>query len=241
MSIVFPEWTNSLPRIIGAGAGFLGVGVVVIVTYYFTPKYWEVGYRPEQPVDYNHQLHAGTLGIDCRYCHTHVEDSKHANVPDTETCMNCHQGQTGVGAYLNNRLWQAHETNENLVALRSAYETGEPIRWRRIHKLPDYVQFPHAVHVDAGISCYSCHGRIDQQEVVRQVESLSMAWCLDCHRNPEQFLVDVSDNDPAKFRITDLAAVEDVLKNRPSQIDVGLRIAEEHNIAPPEHCGACHY
>jgi hypothetical protein len=241
VSIIFPEWTNTIPRVVGAALGAVGLGAVFVVTYYFTPKFWEVGYRPVQPIAYNHQLHAGTLGIDCRYCHSEVEESGHANVPDTSTCMGCHQGEAGVGGYVNNRLWQAHETNQNLVLLRTAYETGAPVRWKRIHKLPDYAHFPHAAHVNAGISCYSCHGRIDQQEVVRQEESLAMAWCLECHRNPEKYLVDASDTDPTKFRITDLERVAAELKSRGSNPEAGLRLAREKNIQPPEHCGACHY
>ena len=241
MSSVFPEWTNSLPRVVGAGVGLVGLGAVWVVTYYFTPKYWEVGYEPEQPVAYNHQLHAGTLGIDCRYCHSNVEESRYSNVPDTTTCMNCHTGQVGVGGYLNNRLWKAHETNANLVKVRTAAESGEPIRWKRVHKLPDYVQFNHAVHVNAGISCSSCHGRMDQLEIVRQEHPLAMAWCLDCHRNPEHHLVETSDTDYSRFTITDLGAVARQLRNPEAQRAAGLRLAEEKMIQPPEHCGACHY
>ena len=162
-------------------------------------------------------------------------------MPDTATCMNCHVGEAGLGGYLNNRLWQAHETNENLVTVRTSYETGEPIRWQRVHKLPDYVQFNHSVHLKAGVSCYSCHGRVDQLEIVRQEESLAMAWCLECHRNPQKYLVDVGDTDMSKIRITDLAKVAAELKNRASNPEAGMRLVQEKQIQPPEHCGACHY
>jgi len=241
VSIIFPEWTNTIPRVMGAALGAVGLGAVVVVTYYFTPKFWEVGYQPEQPVSYNHQLHAGTLGIDCRYCHSHVEESNDANVPDTATCMNCHQGEVGGAALLNNRLWQAHETNVNLVKIRTAYETGEPIRWKRVYRVPDYVEFPHSVHLKAGVSCYSCHGRVDQLEVVRQETSLAMAWCLECHRNPEKYIVDASDTDPTKFRITDLAKVAAALKSRASDEAAGMQLVQERQIEAPQHCGACHY
>lgn len=240
MSILFPEWTNSLPRMMGAVGGVMSVGVVAVVTYWFTPKFWEVGYEPDQPVDYNHQLHAGQLGIDCRYCHTHVEESGHSNVPDTATCMNCHTGKVGLGGYLSSTLWSVHETDPNLVSVRGAYESGEPIRWKRIHKLPDYVQFNHSVHINAGVSCYSCHGRIDQLEVVRQEHSLAMAWCLDCHRNPQEHLVEVSDIDPSLPRITDLARIEELLK-RQAQSEAGMEIVRSERIQPPQNCGACHY
>ena len=238
MSRVFPEWTNATPRALGALAGFAGICVIGIVWYYFTPKFWEVGYQPEQPIAFSHQIHAGVLGMDCRYCHTNVEESGHSNVPDTATCMNCHTGEAGVGGYLNSTLWAAHETNEHLVALRSAYNSGEAIRWARIHIVPDYAHFNHAIHVNAGVSCYSCHGRIDRQEVVRQVEPLSMGWCLECHRAPEKHLVDVTD--PAIGRITNLMAVEAQLSS-PAQLAQGMRLAEEKQLQPPEYCGACHY
>jgi hypothetical protein len=241
VSQVFPKWSNSLPKVVGATLTLVGVSVVWGVTYYFTPKYWEVGYRPEQPVDYNHQLHAGKLGIDCRYCHSNVEESGHSNVPDTATCMNCHTGEVGFGGYLNSQLWAAHETDENLVAVRGAYASGEPIRWKRIHKLPDYVHFNHAVHVNAGVSCYSCHGRMDQQEVAEQVHSLSMSWCLDCHRNPAPHLVDASDVVAAgKPRITNMRAVEELL-SQSTQRERGAALEADRRLQPPENCGACHY
>ncbi|MEO1130760.1 MAG: cytochrome c3 family protein [Planctomycetota bacterium] len=241
MSSVFPRWANSLPRLTGALGGFAFVAVVGIVWYYFTPEFWEVGYQPDQPVDYSHQLHVGKLGIDCRYCHSNVEESAHSNIPDTATCMNCHMGDVNTDqAYLAMNLWTAHKTNENLVQVRSAYATGEPIRWKRIHKVPDYAHFNHAVHINAGVSCYSCHGRIDQQEVVRQEESLSMAWCLDCHRAPEKHLVDVPEGDPVK-RITNLEWVAQELRARQRNIGEGMALVEAKALQPPEHCGACHY
>lgn len=241
MSIVFPEWTNSLPRVVGAVVGLAGLGICWGVYYYFTPKFWEVGYQPEQPVAYSHQIHAGKLGIDCRYCHTRVEEARQVNIPDTATCMNCHTGEVGVGGYLNSTLWKAHETLPALVTLRTSYAKGEPIRWKRVHKLPDYVQFNHAVHLKVGISCYSCHGRIDQLKVVRQEESLSMAFCLACHRNPEKRLVAASDNDLVHgFRITELWSVQQQLDSA-SQIEDGLRIAKEEQLEPTQSCGSCHY
>ncbi len=234
MSTIFPRWMNAIPT----ATAVLGFGALVTVaagiTYYFTPEYWRVGYEPVQPVDYSHQLHAGTLGIDCRYCHTHVEESGHSNVPDTGTCMNCHTG-VGEQAYLERSLWQAHLENPNLVKVREAHATGEPIRWRRVHKVPDYAHFNHSVHVNAGVSCYSCHGRIDQQAVVRQVHGMGMAWCLECHRNPEDHLVDTDE-----VMVTDLNTVEQLLASA-DQPERGLALAEEHQLQPPQNCGACHY
>jgi hypothetical protein len=242
VSLVFPEFSNRLPKLIGAALGFGFVAVALGVTYYFTPKFWEVGYAPEQPVSYSHQIHVGKLGMDCRYCHTHVEEAKHANIPDTATCMNCHAGAAGVGGLVNASLWAAHEINPNLVRVREAYASGAPIRWKRTHKLPDYAHFNHAVHVNAGVSCFSCHGNIHEQEVVRQVQSLSMGWCLDCHRRPERHLVEATDvGGVGNHRITDLAHWASVLANTKDQRQRGLDLADRKQIEPPQDCGACHY
>ncbi len=244
MSSVFPKWSNRLPQVVAAGLGLTSVGVVWGVYYYWTPDFWEVGYEPDQPVDYSHALHAGQLGIDCRYCHTNVEESGYSNVPDTETCMNCHTADAASGTgYLSAEIWNAHQRSEDLMLLRESYASGKPVEWRRVHKLPDYVQFNHAVHVNAGVSCYSCHGRIDQMPVVYQAESLAMGWCLDCHRNPHESLVDVRgelDDGDGPVRITDLARVEKLLES-PDQAARGADLADRLDIAPPQNCGACHY
>ena len=247
VSTVFPRWMNALPAAIAVGAGVAAAAAIGGIWHYFTPEYWEVGYMPDQPVKFSHQIHAGQLGIDCRYCHTHVEESAHSNVPSTSTCINCHQGDTAADlAYLNSDLWAAHKINEDLIQVRTADDTEEPIRWRRIHKVPDYAHFNHAVHVNAGVSCYSCHGRIDQMEVVYQVESLSMAWCLDCHREPQKHLVDVDGlltetmEQGGPVEVTDLARVAKLLA-RENQSKEGLLLAESKQLQPPEHCAACHY
>lgn len=244
MSLIFPRWTNSLPPLVLGGAGTVALGVIGGIWMYFTPKFWEVGYQPTQPVSYSHQIHVSKLGIDCRYCHTHVEESYHANVPDTTTCMNCHTGQ-GESGYLSADLWRAHKDNPNLVKLRESYAKREPVAWRRVHKLPDYVKFNHAVHVNTGISCYSCHRRIDEQPVVRQEENLSMGWCLDCHRAPEHNLVDVDGllkpgDASAKVRLTDLDLVSKLLAES-GQAERGGALAQKRGLQPPEHCAACHY
>ncbi|MDX2114426.1 MAG: cytochrome c3 family protein [Planctomycetota bacterium] len=240
MANIFPKWMNALPTAVAIlGAGGL-VSVAAGYWYFFTPDYWRVGYEPDQPVDYNHQLHAGKLGMDCRYCHTNVEESYHANVPDTSTCMNCHTG-AGETAYLNSTLWTAHKANPNLVLLRESYAQGKPIEWRRVHKVPDYAHFPHSVHIKAGVSCYSCHGRVDQQEVVRQVHGQSMGFCLDCHRNPGKHLVAYDDQMLTQTpKITDLAAVQTLL-DEPEQRRRGDEIARTKQLMPPQFCGACHY
>lgn len=237
---IFPRWTNAIPTVAAVGGFFALVAVTAGVTYYFTPQFWRVGYQPDQPVNYSHQLHAGTLGIDCRYCHTDVEKSPHSNIPDTSTCMNCHTG-SGDQSYLNLTLWNAHKVNVNLVQVREAYATTKPIEWKRIHKVPDYAHFNHAAHIKAGVSCVSCHGRIDEQAVVRQVQGMAMGWCLDCHRNPDRAVVAADDlSSTPEPKITDLAAIEALLAS-PSQRQTGTELVKTKQIEPPEYCAACHY
>jgi hypothetical protein len=232
---------NATPMIGAAIGGVVTLGVVAGITYYFTPEYWEVGYEPDQPVDYNHQLHAGTLGIDCRYCHTYVEDSGHANVPDTATCMNCHTGaEDGSTGYLSTLLLNKHKDNPNIQLVRSSYASGEPIAWKEIHKLPDYAHFNHSVHVNAGVSCYVCHGRMDRQEIARQEKPLSMAWCLECHRDPGRNLVDNTGLQGEPVSVFDLGGVESILTTKGYR-ELGDELAEMKQLDPPRDCGACHY
>ncbi|MCA3004987.1 MAG: cytochrome c3 family protein [Phycisphaerales bacterium] len=234
MSTIFPKWTNNLPTLLAGGAvGTLAV-IVGVVWYYFTPEYWSVGYMPTQPGGgFNHQIHVGKLGMDCRYCHTNVEKSAEANVPTVSTCYGCHAD--GRLAKLTSSQGHAEKT----AFIREAYAKDEPIEWRRVHKVPDYVRnFPHHAHVNAGVSCYSCHGNIGRMPVVYQAKSLSMSWCLDCHRNPEPHLV-------AKDDVYRLFDVEDRNAADPSgsgkRLTEGKRFYEERKIAAPENCGACHY
>jgi len=167
---VFPKWANKIPLFLALAGPLVGISAVGLAWYYFSPKYTDVGYMPAQPVPYSHKLHVGTLGMDCRYCHAGVEVAAMASVPPTQVCMNCH----GI-----------IKRDSPLVApLRASLADGTPMRWVRVHNLPDYAYFNHSVHVSAGVGCVSCHGQIDQMEVVYQSQPLSMSWCLDCHRDP---------------------------------------------------------
>jgi hypothetical protein len=212
--LTFPKWSWVLRPAVAIGAIGGLVYVAVVVTFGFSPKATDVGYAPEQPVPYSHALHVGQLGMDCRYCHTSVETAAHANVPPTQTCMNCH---TMIRA-----------NSEKLIPVFESYSTGLPVEWIKVHDLPDYVYFNHSAHVRRGVGCVSCHGRIDTMEIVGQVEPLSMGWCLDCHRNPEPHLR------PLEF-VTQLdwVPMED-------QLVLGQRLREENNINPPEDCNTCH-
>ena len=172
--MIFPKWTNSLPLVLGLVAALAGGAVAAGVTFYLTPKYTRAGYQPVQAVPFSHQIHAGQLGVDCRYCHNGVEKSWFANLPGASTCMNCHN--------------QVLKDDSRLALVRESAETGKPIPWVQVHKVPDYVYFNHSVHVTRGIGCVECHGRIDQMAEVRHDKSLSMSFCLECHRNPAAHL-----------------------------------------------------
>ncbi len=234
MSRLFPKWTNVLPTFFAVAAlGGLS-SVVGGFWYYATPKFFKVGYMPKQPDGgFNHQIHAGQLGMDCRYCHSNVEISHEANIPTVSSCYGCHS-ENKLAKFATS---ESHKQKTEFV--RSAYAANASIEWRRIHKLPDYVHnFPHQIHVNAGVSCYSCHGQITGMPVVHQVESLSMGWCLECHRAPEKHLVEPS-------YVTQLVRVEQILKARnegdAASKQMGQRVLQALKNAPPQNCGACHY
>jgi hypothetical protein len=211
---IFPPSANRLPLALAAGGLLVPAAAVAFVWYYFSPRFLEVGYRPIQPVPYSHRLHAGELQLDCRYCHASVEASAVANVPPTQTCMNCHR--------------TVARASEALAPIRESASTGRPMRWVRVHKLPDYAYFDHHAHVRAGVGCVSCHGHVEQMEVVQQIEPLSMGWCLDCHRNPRPWLRPASE-------VTNMAwkpARDPAARER--------QLAELPAVSPPIHCSGCH-
>lgn len=215
MPQIFPKRANNVPRMLLVGLVVIVTALILGIWYYFSPKYLDAGYMPEQPIPYSHALHAGKLGIDCQYCHTSVTVSAKANIPPTETCMNCHS--------------QIKADSPLLAPLRESWETGKPIEWVKIHKIPDYAHFNHAAHVNVGVGCVSCHGRIDRMEVVFQDQPLSMGWCLDCHRNPEPNLRPVD-------QVTNMSweAPED-------PVEYGKKIVAAKNIHAPQYCNGCHY
>jgi hypothetical protein len=185
--------------------------------YYATPAVTSSkGYSPKQPVAFSHAVHAGQLAIDCRYCHTTVETAAFAAIPPTATCMNCHA--------------KIAPDSNKMIAVKESQATGEAIPWLKIHDVPDFVYFDHSAHVTRGVSCVSCHGRIDQMEQVYQAKSLTMAWCLECHRNPDPHLRPlelVTDLDWEPTDETEHAAVVERLKR-------------ERNINPSTDCSTCH-
>jgi Cytochrome c7 and related cytochrome c len=141
---------------------------------YWSPYTTDVDVPFNQPVPFSHKHHVGDDGIDCRYCHTSVEKSAFAGLPSTDTCMTCHS-----------QLW----TDAAMLApIRTSLATNTPLKWNRVHDLPDYVYFNHSIHVAKGIGCSTCHGRVDQMPLTRKTETLYMRWCLDCHRDPQKYI-----------------------------------------------------
>jgi hypothetical protein len=213
---VFPRWANKTVRIFGAVALVAPVYLTALVWYGASPKTTDVGYAPEQPVPYSHALHVGELGLDCRYCHTTVEKAAFAAIPPTETCMNCHQ--------------RVKTKSPKLEPVRASAASGRTLEWTKVHDLPDYVYFDHSVHVRNGVGCVECHGRIDTMDVVFQHETLSMGWCLDCHREPDVHL-----REPSQ--------VTNMLYQPPAgetKLVHGQKLRADNDINPPLDCSTCH-
>jgi Cytochrome c7 and related cytochrome c len=218
MAQAFSRWTNvgSKGSILGAVL-FLAlvtwVGIVLTASSYGTMA----GVARVQPIPFSHQHHVGILGIDCRYCHTTVEFSTFAGMPPTKTCMNCHS-QMWVGSQM-------------LEPVRESYATDQSIRWKRVYNTPGFVYFAHSIHVQKGIGCSTCHGKIDRMPFTVQVPSLLMKWCLDCHRDPA-----------AEIRPRD--KVFDMSYEKPSnQDELGKKLVAEYHIKTPNEltsCTVCH-
>lgn len=169
---IFPRNANALVWVSIIGLGLLIGGIVAaLVGLYLSPWYTDAGIVKPQPVPFSHKHHVDQLKIDCRYCHATVERAAHAGFPSTDTCMSCHS-----------QIW----TNSPLLQpVRDSYREGTSVVWNKVYDVPDFVYFNHSIHVAKGIGCSSCHGRIDQQQLVAKAQPLYMGWCLGCHRNPE--------------------------------------------------------
>jgi len=213
---VFPRWANKTRALAGVILGGAPVYLTFLVWYGFSPKATDAGYEPKQPVPYSHALHAGTLGLDCRYCHNTVEQAAHAAIPATGTCMNCHQA--------------IHTKSDKLEPVRHSWATDAPVEWVKVHDLPDYVYFNHSAHVTRGVGCVTCHGRVDQMEEVFQKEPLSMSWCLQCHRAPEKNL-----RPPEE--VTNMNWVP---PDGADPVEYGTMLREKNHLNPSTDCSTCH-
>jgi len=249
MANIFPRWTNYTPLKLAVCGLFVGAGLVAAFSYYATPKAQRVGYMPSQPVPYSHELHVNQLGLDCRYCHSFVESSGHANIPSSNTCWNCHQHVAKGSAKLT-PLYDAMgkkydaETNQLIELEGEERKRIKPIEWVRVHQAPDYVYFNHSAHVNRGISCESCHGKVNEMEVVYQAESHSMGWCLECHRAPENHLRPLEEVFNLDYDVEEYLAahpIKDADGNAiTNQKDFGLLLKDHWNIKPKEGCTTCH-
>ncbi len=152
----------------------LGVLYAVLEAYVRAPYVTNVGQPIEQPVPFSHKHHVAGDGIDCRYCHTSVETSSFAGMPSTQTCMNCHA-----------EVWAQSPV---LAPVRDSFSSNQPIRWNRVTNLPGFVYFDHSIHLQKGVGCSTCHGRVDQMPLTYKAQSMQMSWCLDCHQQPERYL-----------------------------------------------------
>src|SRR6476469_1413060 len=175
MPQIFHRSTNTFSKLSIFGAVFILAALAIIVTAINRSSYvTQAGVPREQPVPFSHQHHVGGIGIDCRYCHTSVEVAPSAGIPPTKTCINCHS-----------QIWI---TSPYLEPVRASFRDDKPLRWIRVHDLPDFVYFNHSIHIKKGVGCETCHGRVDRMPLILQKNSLQMEWCLNCHRNPAKYV-----------------------------------------------------
>jgi hypothetical protein len=217
MSQIFHPATNTLSRATIFGAVFLIAGLIAIFAVLVRSSHATGEDIPiEQPVPFSHEHHVAGLGIDCRYCHAAVEKSSTADIPPTHTCMSCHS-----------QVWTQAPV---LQPVRDSYASGMPIEWNRVHDLGDFVYFNHSIHVNQGVGCSTCHGRIDQMQQVYKEEPMTMEWCLGCHREPERFI-------RPRSEIFNMAWTPP-----PNQLEQGRQLIQEYGIEPVRmtNCYVCH-
>jgi hypothetical protein len=217
MAQIFHPSTNTVSKLTIFGAVFLIGGLLWLLAELNRSSYvTQANVVRPQPVPFSHKHHVSGLGIDCRYCHTAVEQSAFAGIPSTSTCMNCHS-----------QIW----TNSPMLEpVRESYRTGRPLRWTRVHNLAEFAYFNHSIHVNKGVGCATCHGPVDQMPLVAQEESLLMEWCLGCHRNPEQYLRPREE----VFNMSWTAPA--------NQSELGLELVRKYNVRTEQltDCSICH-
>ena len=219
MSQIFHPSFNTIARVSVFGAAFGALGALGLAYALMKSQHQtKVNVVVEQPVQFSHEHHVGELGIDCRYCHTSVETNKFANVPPTHTCMSCHS-----------QIWN---DSPMLKRVRDSLANDQPLEWQRVHDLPDFVYFNHGIHVQKGVGCVSCHGRVDQMQLTYKAEPMTMAWCLDCHRNPENHLRPKEEVFNMEYALS-----------KADQLAKGLQLKAEYDIHSAYYltnCTVCH-
>jgi hypothetical protein len=219
---IFPRSLNKLPLVAAVLGNVAVVGVVFVFWYWLSPRNLVMGYAPTQPVPYSHRLHVGQLGMDCRYCHANIERAAKAMIPPTQVCMGCHS--------------VVKTDSAKLAPIRASWETGKAVEWVQVHRLPDHVFFDHSAHLHAGVGCVSCHGRVDEEEIVKVQQPLSMGWCLECHRDP-------TPNLRPKSEITNMTWVNDGKFEPPAFKPEGCGTTPSEKapcVSPPQNCSGCH-
>ena len=217
MAQIFPEsanWASKASILAGLllAASVLGV-LLNINRFHYVNR---VNIALDQPVPFSHKHHVTGLGIDCRYCHTSVENGAFAGIPPTETCMTCHS-----------QIWTEAP---NLEPVRASWRENKPIEWNRVHDLPDFVYFNHSIHLAKGVGCQTCHGQVDQMPLMWKVNSLNMEWCIECHKNPEKF-------------VRPKEQVFNMTYRAPSnQEEIGKQLVADYNIQTQQllNCSVCH-
>jgi hypothetical protein len=219
MSQIFPRGANTIARLSIPVAVFVLLLIINVMLLAGMSPYTRapIGIAVEQPVRFSHQLHSGQLNISCNYCHTSVDKTSYGGIPDTHTCMSCH---SQIATY-----------SELLEPVRASYANNEPLIWAPVHDLADHVYFNHSAHMNSGVGCETCHGRVDEMPLVWQAESMTMGWCLECHREPEQYLRPLDEVYTFGYEYPE------------NQLEVGTALVEEYGIRI-EHldsCSICHY
>jgi len=211
----FPPYTNTLSRVIVFGLFVSPILIGWIATAInWSPYINETNIPRNQPVPFSHKHHVGGLGLDCRYCHTTVETTSFANIPPIHTCMTCHS-----------QIWK---DSPMLAPIRDSYASDIPVQWTRVNFVPDFVYFNHSIHVNKGIGCETCHGRVDEMPLTARGQPLMMAWCLNCHRNPERYVRPREDVFIMGYQPPE------------NQLTLGRQLVQQYHIRKLQDCYTCH-
>jgi hypothetical protein len=215
MAQIFHRSTNTISRVsLFGGVALISVVVATLAAINRSSYLTEVGVARSQPVQFSHKHHVSDDGIDCRYCHTSVEESSFAGIPSTKICMNCHT-----------QIWP---DSPILEPVRESFRTGKSLEWTRVHNLPGFAYFDHSIHVHKGVGCVTCHGRVDQMPLMWRENTLYMEWCLECHRNPERFV-------RPREQVFNMDWQPPM-----DQIKLGQKLVQQYKIESLTSCSVCH-